>query len=44
MDPAWMLPSLVDQNPLVLDGGGQRRAVDLRDMRASYSDWAYERV
>ncbi len=43
MDPAWMLPSLVDQNPLVWMAKVNGALVDLRDMPRELQVIAYEK-
>ena len=43
MDPAWMLPSLVDQNPLVWMAKVNGSLVDLRDMPRELQVIAYEK-
>ena len=43
MDPAWMLPSLVDQNPLVWMAKVNGALVDLRDMPRKLQVIAYEK-
>src|ERR1700720_2102177 len=43
MDPAWMLPSLVDQNPLVWMAKVNGALVDLREMPRDLQVIAYEK-
>jgi Domain of unknown function (DUF6398) len=43
MDPAWMLPSLVDQNPLVWMAEVNSVLVDLREMPRDLQVIAYEK-
>jgi hypothetical protein len=43
MDPTWMLPSLVDQNPLVWMAEVNGVLVDLRDMPRELQVIAYEK-
>ena len=41
MDPAWMLPSIVDQNPLVWMAEVNGRLVDLREMPREVQEIAF---
>jgi len=43
MGPAWMLPSLVDQNPLVWMAKVNGALVNLRDMPRELQVIAYEK-
>jgi hypothetical protein len=41
MDPAWMLPSIVDQNPLVWMAEVNGLLVDLREMPREVQEIAF---
>ncbi len=43
MDPAWMLPSMIDRNPLVWMAEFNGMVVDLRDMPREVQAFAYEK-
>ncbi len=43
MDPAWMLPSIIDRNPLVWMAEFNGMVVDLRDMPREVQAFAFEK-